>query len=474
MRTLGHLLSIAAIAVAVPCFANNLQISNVDYNPGTNEISFDISWENSWRGPGANPLFHDAVWVFVKVAVNGGPQWNHVGLDVTDEDTLDVITPGDLKGAFIRRASEGTGFITGSVKFEVSGTVGMFPDFKVFGIEMAYIPAGAYYLGDGFSDGAIHKGNDADMPYKVSDSDVMTYGNGSSDYYTDATAFTTDIPATYPNGYNAFYCMKYEISQFQWAEFLNCLSNEQQDSRTETDLSSGTWTNTYVMSNTSTPLYRNSVRCMPPSDGAPLFFFCDLDEDGVPNENNDGQNLPMTYISYDDLLAYLDWACLRPMSPLEYEKICRGFTLPVAGEYAWGTSTLTAPGDVVNPGQVDETFSNIGAVGLYGSPNANKLIRCGFAATSSSTRITSGGTYFGVMEMFGNASERTVLHTTLQESVYGDGELDILGFEDSFGITSIRYTSKGTPAAGATVSFLAGFGTNSFSRSSTTGGRGVR
>src|SRR6185312_350856 len=34
------------------------------------------------------------------------------------------------------------------------------------------------------------------------------------------------------------------------------------------------------------------------------------------------------------------WAALRPMTELEYEKACRGPLPPVAGEYAWGTTSL--------------------------------------------------------------------------------------------------------------------------------------
>ena len=41
-----------------------------------------------------------------------------------------------------------------------------------------------------------------------------------------------------------------------------------------------------------------------------------------------------------NLCTYLDWAGLRPMTELEYEKICRGPSAPVAGEYAWGSTTI--------------------------------------------------------------------------------------------------------------------------------------
>ena len=37
----------------------------------------------------------------------------------------------------------------------------------------------------------------------------------------------------------------------------------------------------------------------------------------------------MTYISWPDLLAYADWAALRPITELEYEKAARGVDVQV-------------------------------------------------------------------------------------------------------------------------------------------------
>ncbi|MCS7153885.1 MAG: hypothetical protein NZ989_08070, partial [Bacteroidia bacterium] len=42
----------------------------------------------------------------------------------------------------------------------------------------------------------------------------------------------------------------------------------------------------------------------------------------------------MGNLSYTDLLSYLDWAGLSPMTEFEYEKACRGPNIPIAGEYA--------------------------------------------------------------------------------------------------------------------------------------------
>ena len=46
-------------------------------------------------------------------------------------------------------------------------------------------------------------------------------------------------------------------------------------------------------------------------------------------------------LSWPDLCAYADWAALRPMTELEYEKACRGPNNPVLGEYAWGNTSIS-------------------------------------------------------------------------------------------------------------------------------------
>ena len=52
--------------------------------------------------------------------------------------------------------------------------------------------------------------------------------------------------------------------------------------------------------------------------------------------------LPMRYARWADVAAYADWAGLRPITELEYEKAARGPLAPVAGEYAWGSTSIAA------------------------------------------------------------------------------------------------------------------------------------
>jgi hypothetical protein len=145
-------------------------------------------------------------------------------------------------------------------------------------------------------------------------------------------------------------------------------------------------------------------------------FYSDYDGDGTGNEANDGQNIACNYLSWPDLAAYLDWSGLRPMTELEFEKACRGPNYPVGGEYAWGNALLhAATYSIINTGTADEQISplaqNTGHC-LYGGtdPYFGHPLKCGIFAASSvnHTRMETGATYYGIMEMSGNIYEAIV------------------------------------------------------------------
>ena len=57
-------------------------------------------------------------------------------------------------------------------------------------------------------------------------------GIGSALNYTSSTAYgcPTPLPATFPLGFDGFYCMKYEATTGVFLEFINSLSYDQQAS----------------------------------------------------------------------------------------------------------------------------------------------------------------------------------------------------------------------------------------------------
>jgi formylglycine-generating enzyme required for sulfatase activity len=138
----------------------------------------------------------------------------------------------------------------------------------------------------------------------------------------------------------------------------------------------------------------------------------------------------MNYLSSVDLLAYLDWSGLRPMTELEFEKICRGPSLPVLNEFAWGNATITSLASIINAGRTDETIGTPGANADL-SFGVSAVVRVGIFAGASTNRIQAGAAFYGAMEMSGNVSERIISISTTEGKNYlgnhGNGILYFTG-----------------------------------------------
>jgi formylglycine-generating enzyme required for sulfatase activity len=461
-----------------PLFANNISISNTTLiSPNTSEhyisIQFSLQWENSWRTESA-PHNWDAAWVFAKYRVTGEDEWHHVllcdsGYSVPSDA---AITTGLLQpslafnaetnqgmGVFLYRNEAGTGtFTLENVKLRwLYGKNGLdetsLVEIRVFAIEMVYVPQGSFYVGNtGTETGRLHRADNASAAFEItSENAIITQSSGSGNLWgtegiTGWAAVSPSnphtIPANFPKGYKAFYCMKYAISQGQYAAFLNTLTRAQQNERTATSLSSGTTsvTNRYVMTNSSTVSERNGIRCDASINGtAPIEFYCDLNGNDTRNEENDGGCIPCNFISWADLVAYLHWSALRPMTELEYEKACRGTLSAVAGEYAWGTATIASNNYTISDsGDISESIASNYSTTVGNAHYTNTQLSAGpvrngiFAAhTSNSGRITAGASYYGILELSGNTWERPITIANAEgrtfTGLHGSGDLNASG-----------------------------------------------
>lgn len=370
--------------------ANNISVTNISLTgqnttSGTTLVQFDISWENSWRISVA-PNNWDAAWVFVKYRTGSG-NWNHATLNTTGHTapTGSTVAPSsDGMGAFIYRSYDGSGTfsltdVELSWNYSTNGVGNSdVVDVQVFAIEMVYVPLGAFSLGSGGTEsGAFYKYPTTTDPYPVENENEINVGSTAGNlYYPNTSTYSGDqtgtIAAGFPKGYNAFYCMKYEISQQDYVDFLNSLTTTQA-------------TNRYPGKTTE----RHGI---------------------TVSGNIYSTTLPYVacnWLSWADVAAYMDWSGLRPMTELEFEKACRGTAAAVPNEYAWGSTNITPATGISNAGASNETATNSGANVCYNSLTIGPL-RAGSFATSSSTRETSGATYYGIMEMSGNLYERVV------------------------------------------------------------------
>jgi formylglycine-generating enzyme required for sulfatase activity len=476
--------AILFLAFGFSAKANNLTISGTSVS-GSN-ITFDISWDNSWNASIA-PANWDAVWVFVKYQDCNSRLWAHAGLstvagDHTAASPLQVDPVTDGKGVFIRRSALGGGNISAtSITLKMTIPAGTY-NYKVLGVEMVNVPQGAFEIGD--ATGA-----------STYNSISVTAASQSGGITAAAIGGTSvSVPSTFPVGYNAFYCMKYEITQEQYVDFLNCLTYDQQRTRTVNDPINAA--GTHALYGGAPTVYRNGIIITTPGNNAtiPAVYACDATV-GVENNIDDGQNIPCNLLNWGDLSAYLDWAALRPMTELEFEKVCRGTMSRVAGEYPWGTTAITAytAGNIANSFRPNENVATVvsgpcmyNLINILGTiPAGYGPSRSGIFATGSSGRAAAGASYYGAMDMGGNVWERTITTANTTGTAFtgnlGDGSLNTLGDANQTSwppLTAVGAGFRGgdfyNAAAYVRTSDRGNVATVSTTREVMYGGRGVR
>lgn len=401
-------LIIFLLSFSIELKANDINVINVRLTGQVNDshtlINFDLNWKNSWR----NSTNWDAAWLFVKYKVGSG-NWMHATLSSTagqhTAPTGSTIQPAtDGKGVFIYRSSTGTGdndfsgvnlrwnYPADLVANNAQVTV------KVFAIEMVYIPQGSFSLGDGVSENRFHIAGAPGTPFTVTSENAILLNDTSITNPNPASLWATgaihmgsgQLSALFPKGYSSFYIMKYEISQGQYAEFLNTLTALQFSGR----FTSGITTERYTISGTH-PM----MKATRPARAC-------------------------NYVAYTDGAAYADWAGLRPMTELEFEKACRGTNTPLAGEYAWGNTFIDLSGNVSGVENGTETVTggintNAGAIVFSNGDGSWGPVRSGIFAATDNSRQGSGGSFYGVMELSGNVWETIVTADSTGRSFQG-------------------------------------------------------
>ncbi len=386
--------------------ANNLQISNVSTNVnGTiTTVSFDIAWENSWRGGVANN--YDAAWVFIKYKDQNN-EWHHLNLTGADNSTtapLTIEAPSDKKGVFIYRSANGIGDISPTtVVLGVQQQPGLF-DIKIFGIEMVYIPQGEFYVGGADAVGYMEGGTGvAAMPYLISSPNLPMMGNSIGQLYDYRGNGVLD--QHFPSGYGAFYIMKYELSQAGYRDFLNTTLEFNSIYAERTALTPANY------QTSGSPLLNASRRnFLEVTGNSNNPVGCDANANNIFNEADDGEWVACNWLLWSDLAAFLDWAALRPMTDLEYEKACRGSENVLINSHANYSTIHDNAVSIQNSGTANETATFTGPNNSYLNilSSINGPLRNGFAGTQTSNRKNSGASYYGVFELSGNVGEYTV------------------------------------------------------------------
>ncbi len=322
--------------------ASNLKIDNsIIYYEGDQLFAdVTITWENSWH----NDKNHDAVWLFAKY-VNPGGGYRHAKLladghtaTVHEGPQLDFKTPEDRTGVFVFPAQKSRGDVHATIRLRLDlESLGNFNvrqnDFYAYGFEMVYIPPGGYTLGDpdtlSLRFGGVYQwgegNNHKDLGlYQIEREDqVIEVGRekGKLGYYHGRYNYEGDgqgpIPASFPKGVKPYYIMKYEVTQGQYVDFLNTLTSRM-------------------------TMYRLMIGMKDYYEHRGTIYA----KDGVYYAESPEQ--PLNYSSWDDGMAFADWAGLRPMTELEFVKACRGPRTPIAKGFPWGTDSRTTLQRIVN------------------------------------------------------------------------------------------------------------------------------
>lgn len=501
-----------SVIYCIPFFllANDILVSSVSLigrNTSADyvQVKFNLTWNNSFR-TSSGPANWDAAWVFVKYKIGANGVWKHATLSTSGGHNIPTdgtsTQPSDGKGIFIYRSTNNSGtFLLNNIELRWNYGADGVPDeskiyVKVFAIEMVHVPQGNFQVGSGGQNtGEFRQANDVlttgtATTFTItsatptlqgnntasSPTNISTRAGAGNDQLTGTT--TVALNANFPTGYNAFYCMKYEISQGQYRDFLNTLTYDQQASRTYNSPNSVVGTGALVSSGT----YRQGIEIKIPGTAStfPAVYGCDLSNDNVYDGASDGEWIACNYLTWHDIAAYVDWAALRPMTELEYEKACRGNITPVANECAWGTSSFTAVTSLQNAAQTTETPtpSNANVAG-FGNP-----VRVGMFANGTSSRIGSGSSYYGIMDLSGNIWEQviSIANSTNRAftGVVGNGTLASNGNADATNwptdatLIGVRGGAFNGTSANLYVSDRSNITVGASSRNINFGGRGVR
>lgn len=431
-------IGVTALSVAMACgmgLADSLVVSEVNLSGpvkgGLQTVQFDLQWENSWRndlaGDGASePGNYDAAWAFAKYRVGDGP-WKHATLSTKASDhtvpagvALSVgQTDGRGIGVFIHRAANGMGRFTArnvGLRWQRASdqvAAGAPVTVKVFALEMVYVPQGAFWVGDGLNDAAqFCAGGGGTQLFKISSEAEITVGPAAGNlYYGKTGQWSGDqagrLAAAFPKGYAAFYGMKYELTQAQYVDYLNTLTISQVNVR---------WDSWWA--------------------GIVKHGFWPIRACGIKKENGVYvTSFPLKaagFLRWPDQAAYLDWAGLRPMTELEFEKACRGPLTPVAGEFAWGDAKAVEVQGLANEGTPDERPINFEKANLAG--DRCQLMRVGCLGLGTGSRHFMGAGYYGMTELSGNQVEPAISAGSVKGREFtgrhGDGALNDAGDAD--------------------------------------------
>jgi hypothetical protein len=323
------------------------QVANVKVVPGKDfsTVSFDLAWKNSWRAKWTEPAEKnctgkplqieswDAAWVFLKFRRPDTRVFSHATLSPDAAHhvksagaALDLGLSDDGAkgvGVFIYRDAVGQGnnefkgiklrWQDGADKADPATA-----ELSVHALAMVYVPEGPFRSKSPliYTKGAHWVPEAYECKLMTIDTPDTTKPSGHANFSTNYVREGPD----WPNGYSAFYCMKYSISQGEYAGFLT----EAAPDPRAASYNGGQYG--YLPHNAS----RRYAPGLYGLSGYTIRYSA-----GEGRYEADVLERPANFLSDPDIQSFTAWAGLRPLTKLEYEKACRGPRAAARDEDAW-------------------------------------------------------------------------------------------------------------------------------------------
>ena len=348
--------------------ANHLAVSGGSLSgiSGAVNIGFTIAENNVTTGTSANlGAYNTADWIFVKFSTMSGVDgsWNHATLTGGSVGSGAALTAAsDSKGVFINHTANSAYWTAGATvtwNFAADGVLSppVLVFVKIFAISMVRLPTGSFIYNVG--------GIGGNTP--------ANYNSGSQGTVSSASGLPNGAPIGWPNGYNSFYIGRYELTQGQYAEFLNAVQSS-----------------TAAVLYEPTVGYGHNITYTPANAYGARYAAVD-------------PNAAKNYLSVSDAWSYMSWAGLRPPTEMEFEKAGRDLA-PDARVYPWGSAA---------PDSVTYNPPNEGGVCIRGYLNYNNTTDCrkvldvGRYMSGDVYRTTAeaGASPWGIADLAGNVRE---------------------------------------------------------------------
>lgn len=351
--------------------ANHAAITGVNLfgatSAGLASIGFSIAENNITNGVSVNGgAYNTADWIFVKFSTQAGAEgtWNHATLtggSVGAGATL--TTASDNKGVFLDHTAGAAYWTAAATVTWNTAADGVFDStavVKVFTISMVRVPTGSFiYNSGGISYGTFN-----------------SYGGDFQATVANAASLPTGAPAGWPNGYNSFYMGRYEVTQGQYADYLNTLGAAQATAHHFNGVTAGQMLYYYSLNS-----YGSRYVAWTP-------------------------NAPKAVLPFSDAWSYLSWAGVRPPTEMEWEKAGRDINGDTRrfpwGETLPGNNIYLAPNEGVNFSikylNFDHSGSGTGQVADAGRYMSGDVYR---------TPAETGASPWGIADLAGNLAEYT-------------------------------------------------------------------